>query len=372
MEPTDSFPRPENDEQPRPMAPDASTPPVRSYLQWARVIGQALVRVLTENLLMKAVSLMLAVSLWAMVSEEPDVESSFMVPIRLSLPSRLVETSPPTQTVTAFIKGSRSKLKSISQRSLELPIDLSDAAVGETRYNFDNARIANLPSGVTVVGYSPSHVTVTLDTLITRTLPVRLKSEGSPPDGFELRGHEIKPPRVTVQGPRTELEALVELRTQAIDLSQIQESTTQSVSLQIDSPHIRLQNANEKVQVSLRIEAVEGLRRIEGISVGLVQGLEKYAVSPQQVALQIEGTRKELDRLEAEDIRVEIENPNPIVDKSQKSWAVRFSARTELPGPFRARVRLPENRSLWVRRMEPSTLDVHLSKETPSPRNKAR
>lgn len=367
LEPTDAFPSDEPVAAPMTARQEPQPPPGEEGTHWLGTIGSWLWGSLTENLMLKAVSLILALSLWAMVSEEPDVESSFVVPVNVTLPPRLVAISPPTNSVTVFIRGSRSKLKSLSQRALELPVDLSDASSGETRYSFENARISNLPSGVTVVGFSPAHIVVSLDTVTTRSVAIKLRTEGTLPEGVELRSQELKPNRISISGPRTELEGLTELRTQAVDLSQIQSTTTQMVALQIDSPHIRLQNASEQVQVTLRVEATEGSRRVEGVPVTMANGLERYEVKPGQVAVQVIGNDKELELLEPEDMRVIVEQQGEVTEKPIRSASARFSIRGDVSGPFRLRVQLPVSRSLRVRRLEPGVVEVRLAKDTRKP-----
>lgn len=337
-------------------------PPTSDPSRTVRVFVRALFRLLkdtlSENLLLKGVALILAFSLWAMVSEEPDVESSFMVPLSLKLPPDLMLTAIPPQTVTVYVKGSRSKLKSIPVGDLELPVDFGNANSGEVRYAFDNARIRNLPAGVSVVGFSPASLVVPLEHRIVREVPVRIRKTGELAYGYRLISSPLSPMTVTVEGPRSVIESLTELKTQPVDLSERKKSSKETVMLQIDSPYLRVKGGNEKVTVTLNIEPIPGQRRFEDVSVVMPEALQRFTVVPNRVTVVLDGPKAVLDKLEEEDVQVSIQVESTDPGVLSELTNVRFDPRAAPGGVASIKVRLPDGTDARVRRISPAILEL--------------
>lgn len=346
-----------------PSPPDV-TPPRRGLLDVGSSLLSVLRRALLGNLFLKLVSFGIALTLWAVVSEEPDVESSVSVPVTLRLPSELVLTNTPTQSVMVYLKGSRSKLKTIPLGDLDLSVDLEKAREGESRFSFENSRVSNLPSGITVVGYSPAYLEVKLDRKRVRTLPIRFRKEGELPVGYRLVNTRIVPPAVTVEGPRAEVDALTELRTVPVELSERTRSFDEDVRLQIESPYVRVQGTVEKVKVQVTVEQQRGTVRLDDVPVRLSDALERYQLDPETVSLLVELPQPQGDELRREDIRVNVELVNG-ERAPELPLLLRLNGKD---GAVRVRVELPADADILVKKMVPSVLEL---KPPPSDTDKA-
>lgn len=348
-----------------PSSPD-ETPPRRGLLDVGRGVLGMLQRALIGNFFLKLVSFVIALILWAVVSEEPDVESSISVPVTLRLPSELVLTNTPTQSVMVYLKGSRSKLKTIPLGELDLSVDLQDAREGDSRYSFESSRVSNLPSGISVVGYSPAYLEVKLDRKRVRNLPIRFRKEGELPMGYRVVNTRIVPPAVTVEGPRAEVDALTELRTAPVDLSERTRSFDEEVRLQIESPYVRVQGTVEKVKVQVAIEQQRGAVRLDDVPVRLSDALEHYQLDPETVSLLLEFPRNQGDELRREDIRVHVEL---LSGEEPPTLPLLLRLNNTKEGvPVKMRVELPADAEILVKKMVPSVLEL---KPPPSDADKA-
>ena len=71
--------------------------------------------------------------------------------------------------------------------------------------------VESIDDRITVVGRDPDRMTVNLDKLTTRTVPVRV-AQVAPPDGLELGATTVDPAQVEISGPASVLDRVVEAR----------------------------------------------------------------------------------------------------------------------------------------------------------------
>ena len=89
-----------------------------------------------NNLGLKVLSLFLAFGVWLAVSaprRERVIERAFAAPLSLvNMPRNLIITTPVPDTISIRLRGRMSDLRSLSSQNLEVPINLSGLAAGET------------------------------------------------------------------------------------------------------------------------------------------------------------------------------------------------------------------------------------------------
>lgn len=350
---------------PAPGAALRSFPSVGSLFRWG-------IRSLKKDLPLKLIAFALAISLWAMVSEEPDVEGTFALPVDVSFPERLVLTSPAPQAVTVYLKASRSRLKSLPIRELELPLDLSEALPGETTFRLENARIRNLPGGIVVVGYSPSTLSFQLDVREYKTVPVVVRQEGSLPAGKKLKELKVKPDTVSLEGPRSVLHSLTELATRPLPLSTVSQSETRLVELDIGNQLLRTRNGQDRVQVTLVLEELLVQKRLPGLKVRLAEGLRKYTPDPAEVSLVLEGLPQQLEQLEPEEILVHARLGQTETVPTGDPLLLRLLKDGKSPERPHIWVELPDGSGLKLLRMSPPAVELRAAASAAEPRGTNR
>lgn len=110
--------------------------------------------------------------------------------------------------------------------------------------------------GVTL---APAHVSVMLEmqpVVVSRTLPIVVRSRGALPDQFRLVSVTVDPAMVTVVMPASRIEEITRVETESIPVSSVRGSLTRSVKLVVPDG-VNLMDAPE-AKVTLKVEPVPG------------------------------------------------------------------------------------------------------------------
>lgn len=173
----------------------------------------------------KFVSLAAAIVL-LLVNDIVRLEERFIsVPLDLRLPDQLVPDTPPTNRVRIGLRGDPEQVFLILDDDIRAVADFSRYELeGEYRRPvsivLSGSALQVEPLEVTV---EPAEVVVSLETKVRRSLPVEPAFSGTPGEGFELRQYFLTPNAVEVEGPRSQIDTITEIRTEEIDLSLRQE-----------------------------------------------------------------------------------------------------------------------------------------------------
>jgi len=222
----------------------------------------------------KLLSLLFAIFLWYFVSSEDKVDMNVNIPVEIvNLPRDLIISNQYKTSLDMTVSGPRGLIRKISQ-GLTRSIDLSKAVPG-------NMIIANepdsisVPRGVTVLRITPTHITLSLDRLIKKTLAIKAISRGRLSDEYELGAITTQPDTLDVTGPQLTLGDETLIHTKPIDLSDINGSTNKQIDLDIKPEIAELIGASA---VSAHIEVKDRLiekeiARIEITPTGLAPNL---------------------------------------------------------------------------------------------------
>ncbi len=167
-------------------------------------------RLLENDLAVKLVSVLLAVILWLQVAREvPETQRSIPgVPVEVrNLPPGLEAVAVSPATVTVVARGRGRSFVSLTEEDFVAQVDLSGARAGRAAYRVDRVTV---PKGVTLVGFSPEEVMVTLEEVAEKEVPVRVRIAGEPAGGFEAGTPAVVPALVVVRGRASLLAALRE------------------------------------------------------------------------------------------------------------------------------------------------------------------
>jgi YbbR domain-containing protein len=210
-----------------------------------------MLKALTENWILKLVSMVFALVLWFFVMGERRVEVGYTVPLELkNVPSDMMIANEVPSLVDVRLSGPRTMLMNLSPSDISISVDLSDLKPGLTSFKRLEERL-NIPSGLKVTRLSPSFVDVRLDRVKTKSVPVEAVFAGVPAEGYSLGEVKIKPPRVEVEGAESELKDVSEVMTEAVDIEGVKESFALIVPLNYQGKYSHL---NEDQTVELRVE----------------------------------------------------------------------------------------------------------------------
>ncbi len=173
---------------------------------------------LFKNFGKKALSLIFAVALWFAANIEEDIEKGVLVSINYSnLPSNLIITNNPSETLSLRVRGPRGQLAAPSIKNLSINLDLSQKKPGKSTFDIHTDQM-DLPRAVTVVGISPSVIEIEADTVLEKKAKVK-PVVGEPDEGYEIVEVEASPSEVTIKGPKGTVSNITEVPTDRINTS---------------------------------------------------------------------------------------------------------------------------------------------------------
>ena len=181
---------------------------------------------------MKLISLLFAIFLWYFVSSEDRVDMNVQIPVEIvNLPRDLIISNQYKNMLDVTVSGPRGLIRKISQ-GLSRSIDLSKATPGNTVIANETDSLV-VPRGISVLRINPTHLTLVLDRLIKKELPVKAITQGKLPEEYELAAISIAPARLEVAGPQNILGRETALQTTSIDLADLTQSTSKQVALDL-------------------------------------------------------------------------------------------------------------------------------------------
>ncbi len=164
------------------------------------------------------------------------------------------------EEVEVQVSGRRGLVSSLDPQQVRAFLSLGGIHAGEHEFVLKSQNIV-LPPGLEVERIRPSSITLDMERVLERTVPVKVDLLGPPPDGFEVDAVRVKPEAVKVRGPATIVGEVASVQTRPIDLRSLRVrdgQASQEVPLMIVSPSIALPEAEKgQVQVSIRFRSVE-------------------------------------------------------------------------------------------------------------------
>lgn len=212
-----------------------------------------MVEKLFENWLLKLISMAFAVVLWFFVMGESRLEVNHIVPLEYqNLPEGLMIANEVPTSVALRISGPRALQVNLGPGDIELRVDLKDLSAGVTTFRRLDETL-DIPSGLKITRISPSYVDVKLERVRERSVPIQVVLTGNPAPGFKVKSYKSLPDKVTVFGAESELKAVSEVSTEGVDLTNVQESFTQTVAVNYIGNYTDVKD-NKVVEVEVLLE----------------------------------------------------------------------------------------------------------------------
>lgn len=160
-------------------------------------------------------SVLASVTIWLYVAyiENPDVSINIRG-IRVEYLNKdylsdrkLVISSPKADTVALKIMGKRNTVSKLTNSNISVSVDLSEiknAGSYQLAYTVNYPIDVN-PADLSVTSRSVDMISMTVDTLIKKDIPVRGTYDGGVAEGYQAEPIEISPDIITISGPKAEV-----------------------------------------------------------------------------------------------------------------------------------------------------------------------
>jgi len=264
-----------------------------------------IVRAFTDELPIKALAMILAVTLFVLVRNDKDAASGAYVKVIYSLPEDRVLVSDAVPEVKVSVRGPWTKLQHLD-RSLEpIRIDLTSVHTPDVRIDEDKIKV---PAGVRVESIVPSEVHVEFEPRVQRDVPVQPILEGQPAEGYRVAKVTANPARVRVDGAKSAVEGIERVPTRPLRITDAKGPVKGDVALEAPPAHTRFLEA-QTVHVGADIQTAMVERVFDELPIKVV-GLTHLdaTVDPPTARLVIRG-------------------PSPLVgDVSDKTVALKIDA----------------------------------------------
>lgn len=270
------------------------------------------VRKLTHNWAMKLASIAFASALWGFVNlGAREADRSLLVPLELrNLPSQLTITNPVPDAVSVRVRGPRTILGTIDEGRKRFAIDLSSVGTGASSVKID-AGTLNLPRGVTVMQLSPVELTLDVDRIIEKRLPIVTNVAAAVPTGYRVLDSDVRPPTVVVTGPAAQVEPLRTIATGPLQLKAANGNFEESVPLERPTDLARL--SPERVTVRGVLEEIVATQDFRNVEIGVRNAPQEYKMQPRTVDVSVRGPQRLIKdlRLSAQNLYVDFAGVEP-------------------------------------------------------------
>ena len=276
---------------------------VRAAAVWCRMRDalldpERLRQVLTRNFALKLLSLFIAFSLWFFVNfGERDSEESLKVPLELrNIPAHLMITSPRVDFIDLRVSGPRALLGRIDRNRLSFGLDLNGVRPGPAVFRIDVGSL-NLPRGVQALRINPSQVTLEMERVGHKAVPVRLRLNGKPPPDLQVGDTKVSPETVQLTGPASDVRDIAAVNTEPLDVSAATAGTIER-ELRLESSGDYISFSANRVAAQVRIEDVQVTREFKSVPIEVRNASTPYRLTPDHLRLSVRGPKRLLSSLE--------------------------------------------------------------------------
>ena len=229
-----------------------------------------LLRRFAHNLPTLILALVLAVTVWvtSVTQADPIVSQFYPRPVPVDIvgqdPGTVLTSENPRQVIVNINAPRNSVWTRLNNETglVTATVDLSGLGPGTHNVRVGvhvDARPAE------VVSVSPPTVSITLERLLTRTLPLHLLTRGEPAVGYQAGDASYSPAEISISGPEGLVSRVAEVRA-TIDLSQSHENIERTITLQpLDSGENLVTGVTlnpDKIDIKIPISQRYGFRTV--------------------------------------------------------------------------------------------------------------
>lgn len=248
-----------------------------------------------QNLGTKTISVIIAVVLWIIVLGSRSVEITKEVPLEIITPADIVPSNEIPEKIAFRLAGPKAFLRAVLDRREEpIRVNLSGAKPGLITYRFfsDNIRV---PIGVKVLSINPTAILIKLEYLKRRDVPVKVVLRGVPPEGYRVSNTQVKPEVIRIKGAESRVDAITEIPTAPVDVSNLRSSMDREVALDLAKYNVRVESPLPRVQVD--IEALSANFRIKNVDIRVISPY-KFRLEERSVTVLVRADANSLKQMD--------------------------------------------------------------------------
>ena len=208
--------------------------------------GKLLLGLVIANPGWKLLSLAIAVAVWGVVANEPELATFTTAGIEYkNLPGDLEISSEPVSTVKLELRGPSGQLRGVSDgASPEVILDMSDVRVGERTFPIGDGNV-RLVRGVQLVRAIPSLVRIRFERHAQRTVKVTPRFHDR--DGYEVADYTVNPDSVAVAGPASHIAQIETVVTDTVNVPGRAGAFEYPVNTFLDDPYVRFPDVSRVI-----------------------------------------------------------------------------------------------------------------------------
>jgi YbbR domain-containing protein len=293
-----------------------------------------------RNLGLKILALALASLLWLTVAGEHVGERVMRVPLEFhNIPPDLEIVGDPPTSVDVRVRGSSGVISRLQAGDVVASLELRGSRPGSRLLHIEEVRA---PYGVEVSQVLPATVSLELEKMASRVVPVVPELDGEPAPGFVVGRVVADPATVRVQGPESRVRALAEATTEPVTVTGSRERVKDSVTIGVIDSAVRLSDPMTTATVVVEVLPAPLEREFGRVPVrwrNLAPGLRAQLL-PSLTSVIVRGQREGLGGLRADGI-------DAFVDLAGLG-----------PGHYNLRVQVEPSQDFGVASLNPAVVDV--------------
>lgn len=233
----------------------------------AETFRSSLRSILFENLRLKLFSLLIGFLLWFFISSEQMIDRIIEVPVEIiNKPTSMEIANDYVKSVLLQIQTPQLGKENFS-KNIVATLDLGNAHLGEnvillTPSNF------RLTSSLNILTIKPTTVTIILEPLQNKTVPVKVRRSGKLAPNHVLTGIVVMPDHVVISGPISRVNMVKEISTQTIRVDDLRGVIVRFVNLVAEDPFISI-SYNDRVRVEIQIQERTISRLFSRVPIGV-------------------------------------------------------------------------------------------------------
>ena len=262
---------------------------------------------------LKLISLALALGLWSYANRETTEETLVEVAVHVSVPDNMVMVSSPLRSVIVGVRGRRSDLNVLRNRSLEIRESLVDAGPGEHIVILEGSAIEGIPPRTHITSIRPSTIAVVLEEQVKRDVDVLPTTVGRLPRGYRVVDLQVEPRRVSVVGAQSRLDEITAVPTAPVRLTGIQADFEFDVGLELSGMGVWVEGDTDPSATIRGIVEEVPVERVVPDVVVEISDNATFAVRPAQLSIRVRGSKDVVDRLTSDDVELRLEGPSSMM-----------------------------------------------------------
>ncbi len=209
-----------------------------------------------ESFALKVVSFLLALILWVTILGLKREEMHKRVKLEPLLAPGTMITNKIPPYIDFTLSGPRLLLKNVDKKLNPIRPDFRRNRESTIGFTISEELLGELPREVRVIGFSPSSVLIRLEEVVERYVPVSPTLRGKTASGFEIASVETTPSKIAVTGPKSLLNRVDSVGTEAIDIDGLSAIKDAEVQAEVDTSQGFQLSRDSVVKVKIKTRKV--------------------------------------------------------------------------------------------------------------------